>query len=891
MRNGTNCLRLLNGRPNVVIQLDPGCVVVLRSAFRFSGLTLFALLLLPHPAVPASAAIDVETYAPCSTTLSVVAPCNGAVGGGPSPTLLCYVSRPADAWFDWASVDPTWNKVSPPPLPNAAGGSPAGCVNTPAGCNGGPFPWPGPIPPPSPPCQVITMPSQLMGATSFWDALQGAGYILGGFTSITSAETAQILRFDRGMPIQPYGTFLPAAPGGTFNGAQFAHPGSMPAPRGNQALAWDPVSRTAYVFGGYNGGALTNQIVAYRPDTQTSTVLPTTLPFGLDLVAGAWNPTPTPTCPQGCAYLFGGRMGQLQEVNGVNVNCVGHTDRVYLYEPISERVIESPWRLPQSLYGMTAVSVGNQIYVFGGAHQDEAIVADENAAPNPQVWVCDPTAQRNYAGDLGLTGLPSPVINCDIFRFNILEGATLTRVNPYQKPTDVPAGPAWSAGTGVAATNFCPGMRPAGFYDGRYIFAQAAATQRPCSLGLTGGMFRLDPTTPIPTPWTLGGFTAPISNMGCQSNGPGHVGQLGFTTGFFTGCSGYVFGGLIDPTGLIGPPAGPVSDKIIWFGKCRPTATVESNRQLACVGWPVRLDGSKSMRGEADIAWVEWDFGDGTKVGMPWQPWPVLNPAFPDQVHPANGQTMQHPYQEPGSYFVTMRITDLSGFQSTPPPLLVKVKQDGTCKAWTHEDPHRDPVLPQLVAAGGAEVDSDLDGVPDLADNCPGVPNHDQEDVEADGLGDVCDEATLAAGAADPGAPVSTGLPDGDRDGVSDAVDNCVARANHNQSDVDGDKAGDVCDPDADGDLVANDAPGGAFLDNCPLYPNSDQADSNGDGTGDACVLQATAPPAPAEASGGDAAPARPAGFSAAAIAVGMLAAAVAAACLILLLRRGMKVR
>jgi hypothetical protein len=70
---------------------------------------------------------------------------------------------------------------------------------------------------------------------------------------------------------------------------------------------------------------------------------------------------------------------------------------------------------------------------------------------------------------------------------------------------------------------------------------------------------------------------------------------------------------------------------------------------------------------------------------------------------------------------------------------------------------------------------------------------------------------------------------DRDGDGIPNSMDNCVGTANSNQSDADGDSAGDECDFDDDNDEVPD------ASDNCPLAANTGQVDLDGDGAGDAC--------------------------------------------------------
>ncbi|WP_299116060.1 thrombospondin type 3 repeat-containing protein [uncultured Winogradskyella sp.] len=72
-------------------------------------------------------------------------------------------------------------------------------------------------------------------------------------------------------------------------------------------------------------------------------------------------------------------------------------------------------------------------------------------------------------------------------------------------------------------------------------------------------------------------------------------------------------------------------------------------------------------------------------------------------------------------------------------------------------------------------------------------------------------------------------LPDADGDGIPDDTDNCPAIVNTDQSDIDGDNLGDLCDDDIDGDGVLN------VDDNCPDTANADQADLDNNGIGEAC--------------------------------------------------------
>lgn len=124
--------------------------------------------------------------------------------------------------------------------------------------------------------------------------------------------------------------------------------------------------------------------------------------------------------------------------------------------------------------------------------------------------------------------------------------------------------------------------------------------------------------------------------------------------------------------------------------------------------------------------------------------------------------------------------------------------------------------------------DSDSDGVGNNTDNCQNTSNPDQENLDGDDYGDVCDVDIDGDGILN-GEDVfprdASEWSDADSDGVGDNGDNCPSHSNSDQSDVDADGHGDQCDDDIDGDGYLNSE------DDFP-FDVSEWLDTDGDGIG-----------------------------------------------------------
>jgi hypothetical protein len=100
---------------------------------------------------------------------------------------------------------------------------------------------------------------------------------------------------------------------------------------------------------------------------------------------------------------------------------------------------------------------------------------------------------------------------------------------------------------------------------------------------------------------------------------------------------------------------------------------------------------------------------------------------------------------------------------------------------------------PGFCGCGIPDGDTDLDGTPDCVDGCPADPNKIEPGICGCGVSDIDNDSDGIADCNDP-CP-NDPLNDIDSDTVCGDVDNCPDTSNADQSDIDSDSTGDLCDP------------------------------------------------------------------------------------------------